>query len=186
MSVGTFGASPHAADAAAYQRLERGVRIARHVEGAVAGDVQRASRPHQFAHALFVDAAIGVQAADDDAGHAEVSERTDIGEHRTIFRLAIEKIAAAWPHDDMEGDGRALKCCAHRAEARRDAAFDQAGAEFDPIGAGGLRGQQAIDAFDADFDQRQASVVVGGQRGQSIADSSRPSGSIGPIAAKAG
>ena len=34
-----------------------------------------------------------------------------------------------------------------------DAAFDQAGAQFDPVGAGGLRSHQPVDAFDADFNQ---------------------------------
>ncbi len=38
------------------------------------------------------------------------------------------------------------------------AAFDQAGAEFDPVGAGGLRGEQPVNAFDAQFDQGQACI----------------------------
>ena len=44
--------------------------------------------------------------------------------------------------------------CAHRAEARRQPALEQARAELDPVGARLLRGDEAVDAFDADFDER--------------------------------
>ena len=40
---------------------------------------------------------------------------------------------------------------ANRAKARRDAAFQQAGAKLDPVGPALLRGQKPVDAFNADF-----------------------------------
>ena len=51
---------------------------------------------------VFVDGAVGGQAADHDAGHAEIAQRLDIADHRVEFGIGIEEIAAARPHDHME------------------------------------------------------------------------------------
>ena len=120
---------------AADQRLQRLGGIARHVEGAVAGDGERPGRLDQRAHPRLVDGAVGRQAADDDAGDAEVAQGRDVVDHRGELGVRIEEIAAARPHDHMERNLRQPQRLAHRAEARRDAAFDQAGAELDAVGA---------------------------------------------------
>ena len=177
-----LAAGQHAADLAADQRFERLGRVARHVEGAVAGDVQgpAACASSLMRFSSMVPSAFR-QPTTTPATPRSRSAR-DIGEHRAVFGLAVEKIAAARPHDDVERHGRLVERGAHRAEARRDAAFDQAGAQFDPVGAGGLRGQQAVNAFDADFDQRQARLCGQGAI-QSMMSSHSPS--IGPVGAKA-
>ena len=127
----------------------------RHVEGAVAGDGERAGCLDERGHADLVDGAIGGQAADDHAGDAEFAKRRDVGQHRTIFVVAIEKIAAAWPHDDVERNFRQFQAQPCGAEAGRDAALDKAGAELDAVGAGALGGKQAVNAFHADFNHRE-------------------------------
>ena len=80
-----LAAGQHAADAGADQRFQRLVRVARHVEGAVAGDRDRPCRLHQRAHPGLVDVAVGGQAADHHAGHAEVAHARDVLDHRGEF-----------------------------------------------------------------------------------------------------
>lgn len=119
-------------------------------------DVKAAGGLRQFAHAALVDGAFGGEAAEHHAGHAEVAQGGYVGQHRTVLGFAVEKIAATRPHHGMERHNRLVERGAHGSQARRDAAFDEAGAQFDPVGAAGLCGQKAINALDTDFDQRRA------------------------------
>ena len=126
--------------------------VGRHVEGAVAGDLERARGIDQRLGARLVDPAIRRQAADDDAGDAQILHRLDVIEHGGKFQLGIEEVAAARADDDVERDGRHAHRLAHHAQAWRQPAFEQARAQLHPIRPGRLRGHQAINTLDADLD----------------------------------
>ncbi len=75
----------------------------------------------------------------------------------------------------MEGNRGHAQGLAHHAQARRQPAFEQAGAKLHPIGPRHLRRHQAINAFNADFDLERmlahewspigTVLVVGGAEG---------------------
>ena len=46
--------------------------------------------------------AVGGEAADHDAGNAEVAQRLDVADHRAELGIGIQEIAAARAHDHME------------------------------------------------------------------------------------
>ena len=81
--------------------------IARHVEGAVAGDAHGAGAVDEGGHAGFVDIAFGREAANHHAGHADLPQGVDVGEHGGEFGVRIEEVAATRADDDEEGDGGA-------------------------------------------------------------------------------
>ncbi len=72
---------------------------------------------------------------------------------RHVFAVALLLLPAAARADDhVERDGGDGQRRRDGAKARRQAAFEEARAEFDAVGAGVLGGDEAINAFDADFD----------------------------------
>ena len=177
-----LAAGQHAPDLAADQRLQRLGRIARHVEGAVAGDGERAGGCDQFGHAGFVDRAVGGQAADHHAGDAKAAQGFDIGEHGAEFGIAVEEIAAARPHDDVERHGRHGQRHAHRAKARRDAALDQAGAEFDAVGAGVCAASRPSMPSTQTSIRGRARWSVFGEGGRAVSDIANDGCSVAPAA----
>ena len=58
----------------------------------------------------------------------------------------------ARPQDDVDRQPAELQRPPDRAEARRDPAFQQAGAELDPIAAARLRRNRPVDPLDADLE----------------------------------
>ena len=108
-----------------------------------------------------------LQAADHDAGDAELAQRLDIGEHGAELGIAVEEVAAARPHDDVERDGRQLerpRTVPRLGVMPPSTRLAQSSTRSAPAF---LRGQQAVDAFDADFDQGQGGFGLGRGHGRS-------------------
>ena len=147
-------AGQHAVDAGSHQRLDGFLGVTRHVERAVAGDLHRPCFRAESGHPRLVDPSIRREAAEHHTGHTELAAGPHIVEHRPVFELGIKEVAAARPDDDVEWDRGDLQRLPDHAHAGRQAAFEQRGAEFHPVGPGSLRGGKAVDAFDADFNQR--------------------------------
>src|SRR5690606_5863693 len=100
-----LSAGKHPADPAADERFQCRARIPRHIEGAMAGDCERAGNLDKRGHALFVYVSFGGQATDDDTGYPHGAQLGDVLEHGAIFRFAVKEVTATWPHDDMKGYG---------------------------------------------------------------------------------
>ena len=147
-----MSARENAFDATSNEILDRFGCVARHVEGTMTGHAQGARRLGQFRHPPHVDPALGRQAAENDARHAERPQRRDILEHAAILEVGIEEVAASRSHHHEERDAGDVQCDPHRADARRDPAFEQTGAEFDPVGPTVLGRNEPVDPLDADFD----------------------------------
>ena len=108
---------------------------------------------------VFVDLALGGQAADDDTVNAEVLERPDVGQHGGELDVGVEEVAAARPNDDVEGyRGTPLRLLDH-APAGGEAAFEERRAELDPVGSRPLRGDQTVGVLHADLDRDLAGWV---------------------------
>jgi len=83
-------AGQDAVDAAAHQRLDGLLGIARHVEGAMARDFHRPRGVHQLGHPVLVDPSIDREAADDDTGDTQLAIREGIAKTgRPITNAAL-------------------------------------------------------------------------------------------------
>ncbi len=141
----------HAVDAQTDQRLQRCERIGRHVEGAVKGDREGPGPGDQRARPFHVDRAVGFQKADHHAVGAFRLGGVDVGLHDREFIVVEEEIAAARPDHHLELDAGDRPRLADHAAARRDAAFQEIGAELDAVRAGRLGGAHARHRIHADF-----------------------------------
>src|SRR5690242_4521040 len=78
-----------------HQILERLREITGHIEGAMAGDLERVRHFQQFSHAHLVDGAVKVENAEDHAACAELFGNQDVALHDGEFVRVVAEISAA-------------------------------------------------------------------------------------------
>ena len=91
---------------------------------------------HEPLGQLAVDVPLPVEDAEDNAVGAGRFRRGDVRLHRRDLVLVVAEVAAARPDHDVQLDVGDLAGDENGAEARRDAALEQVGAQLDAVGAG--------------------------------------------------
>ncbi len=142
----------HARCTEAPQRIEGAIRIGAEVERAVAGERQWRRRGDEFAHAFFVELAVGAQYAADDAVGAGIAGVADVAQHHGELVRRIEEVTA--PRTDHR-EHRDAHRGAHRVEqsaAGGHAAFAEACTQLEAVRPGRRRDAGASERVDSDLD----------------------------------
>ena len=134
-----------------YDRFERLVQVARHVEGPVERDGHRTRLGDERRRARQVDAPVGRQQPQDHAvGPARAGE-TDLLSHLFEFGVGVEEVAAPRPDHDAQLQAGNGPRHADGGGRRRGAAFGRSGAELDAPGAAGACRFAGGERVGADF-----------------------------------
>ena len=142
-----------------FQRLRKESRC---VEGAVKGDLHGMSELHQGASPFDVHGSIRPQHTENDTRCSQALAVEDVFAHQCNLWLGVEEVTAAGSNEDVHGKTAALDSSTDEAMAGGDAAFAEAGAELNTVGAAFFRCKTGVDCFGTEFEDHLAgSLVIG-------------------------